>query len=216
MLRGHNFVDDDSNVARKRPRIPIGRNISNTVITVNKIEEFAAGSVLSRGINPFNRLCEKLLDWRILADLSTPVSGSQRSSDAKDPQTVISKLVQVTEVPIVFKNLDEYISKWESLLLLEIKAGITSTIMAQTLSSSSVLLELRDVSALPSGNQTQPHPRLAASPGATLTYDRQSSYVLVSLTGRLHRVARADEATVSLDGRAIVSQMRCNVHHAFR
>jgi hypothetical protein len=73
--------------------------------------------------NPLDRLCELLLDWRILDDIGR---GRERERDSTSARTECAKL------PNSYATHQQYLTSWEPLLIQEIKAGILSNLPLST------------------------------------------------------------------------------------
>lgn len=73
--------------------------------------------------NPLDRLCELLLDWRILEDIR---KGRERERNSTSARTEYAKL------PNSYATYQQYLTYWEPLLLQEIKAGILSNLPLST------------------------------------------------------------------------------------
>lgn len=71
-------------------------------------------------VNPLDRLCEMLLDWRILEDITDGRSSRSTSSSEN------------TRLPNYFPTHELYLSSWEPLLLEEIKASVLSNLPLST------------------------------------------------------------------------------------
>jgi hypothetical protein len=131
-----NYVDNDG-APKKRPRkMMLGNQQSSSMSKPTshiEDESCTASDITLRNCNPLNRLCEKLLEWRILPDLA----GSNRPSvrAARVPPAID------VHVPLVFKNYVEYVEIWEPLLLAEIKANLLSNAFSLPMERS-VVVEL--------------------------------------------------------------------------
>jgi hypothetical protein len=77
--------------------------------------------------NPLDRLCELLLDWRILEDVR---KGRERERDSTSARKDNVKL------PNCYATHQQYLTSWEPLLIQEIKAGILSNLPLSTKRSS--------------------------------------------------------------------------------
>ena len=101
------------------------------------------GSLGLRTCNPMVRLCESLLPWKVLTEV-----GSQRTTKNTPAAHGLDPL------PILYKSVEEYVMRWESAVILELKASILSNISAQTFESTR-MIEISDVK-----NSDQPHSSL--------------------------------------------------------
>ena len=70
--------------------------------------------------NPLDRMCELLLDWRILSDINGG-RGSKGISDSSD-----------LRLPTSYISHQSYLESWEPLLLEEVKASIISNLPMNT------------------------------------------------------------------------------------
>jgi hypothetical protein len=89
-------------------------------------------------VNPLDRFCQLLLDWRFLADLATQKRGGgsssavniSRSSSSSSSSSSMSVAAVVHEelrpIPISFTDYDAYLQHWEPALIDEIKANVLS------------------------------------------------------------------------------------------
>jgi hypothetical protein len=68
--------------------------------------------------NPLDRLCELILDWRILEDVS-------KDRQARNSSTF-------SDLPKCYSNFQYYLTSWEPLLIEEIKANILSNLPLST------------------------------------------------------------------------------------
>lgn len=117
---------DEANVkvfSGLRPKIRIGKkneysaDSKSLVSNQNRADGSSSnGSSSMLCSNPLERLCELLLDWRILDDIS---SGRNTRTDNNTGSTF-------NLLPNSFLTCQEYVTAWEPLLIEEIKANVVS------------------------------------------------------------------------------------------
>ena len=132
------YVENDG-APKKRPRkMSLGnqqKTFSQDVVLkpTSHFDDTDASRALNN-CNPLNRLCEKLLDWRILTDLA-----GTKMRLAGVPSAIVGG------IPLVFKSYMEYVEVWEPLLIAEIKANILSSALSLS-SGREVPVELHESS----------------------------------------------------------------------
>jgi hypothetical protein len=100
-----------------------------------------------RNCNPWTRLCDNLLPWRILSDASSASSSSAAAAAATATANVEETVSGAAVIPILFKSEDEYVSRWEESARAELKANILSGLSAETFSAAAgIRAELAEVS----------------------------------------------------------------------
>ena len=98
---------------RPKPRNP-NRGTSDATPFQNKSSQNTSVTCA----NPMDRLCELLLDWRILEDIEL----GKRKPDLTD----------LVRLPNFYPTHQSYLASWEPLLIEEMKAGILSNLPLST------------------------------------------------------------------------------------
>lgn len=78
-------------------------------------------------VNPLDRLCDLLLPWSLIDDV---VRGSSRENKAESVLSSDNKQSQL--LPNVFEDYLDYVTRWEPLLIEEIKANTLSNLTQNT------------------------------------------------------------------------------------
>lgn len=115
-------VVDSSSGAIKRIRRHVTRPDSSAASSADpaRVDRIAVNppDTYLRQCNPWVRLCEFILPWRLLND----INGSKDSSGAP----------AVEEMPVLYRTVDDYVARWEAVLLAELKASVLSGITDDT------------------------------------------------------------------------------------
>lgn len=77
--------------------------------------------------NPLDRLCDLLLDWDVMADLAKPPTGKPSADENSALEPVGEQL------PAFFSCFHEYISRWEPLVIEEMKENVLSNFRSKTI-----------------------------------------------------------------------------------
>lgn len=80
--------------------------------------------------NPLDRLCDRLLDWNLTTDLKEQLQNRKSVDDLSSSSTD-----QEDSLPSAFSCFHEYISRWEPLLLTEMKANVVTNFRSKSMQS---------------------------------------------------------------------------------